>query len=40
MEIGDYVEKQTKNKHVKHASEDYKEIESAIYEYAAYLQTN
>ena len=34
------MEKQTKNKHVKNASEDYKEIEAAIYDYAAYLQAN
>lgn len=40
MEIRDYVEKQTKNLHVKSANEDYKEIEAAIYDYAAYLQAN
>lgn len=40
VEIRDYVDKQTKNKHVKYASEGYKEIESTIYDYAAYLQAN
>ena len=35
-----YVEKCSKNKHVQLASEDYKIIQSELYEYAVYLQAN
>lgn len=39
-EIEEFITKQGKNKIIKLVSEDYKNIEGEIYDYAAFLQSN